>query len=137
MQKGLIVEKVIGGVLGGLVAITASCDIATPVQAFFLVGLLAGLVHNIVFDLLLWCKIDDPVGAVPVHAGCGILGTLMVALMDKYAGTHMAQLVTQLTGAVAACIWSCAMTGVLCLMLRGMKSFRAPEIIWITKNEHP
>lgn len=137
VQKGFIVEKVIGGVLGGLVAITASCDIATPTQAFFLVGLLAGVVHNIVFDLLLWCKIDDPVGAVPVHMGCGVLGTLLVAFTDKYTGTQMAQLVTQLTGAVAAIVWSCSMAGVLCLVLRGMKAFRAPEVIWITRNEHP
>ena len=77
-KRGFIPEKTIGGVLGGLVAITAPCFVADPTLALF-VGLAAGVAHNVAFDLLLHFKIDDPVGAVPVHAACGILGTLAVA----------------------------------------------------------
>jgi len=48
LQPGHIPEKTIGGVLGGLVAITASCDAANPLYAC-LVGVAAGLVHNMAF----------------------------------------------------------------------------------------
>ena len=75
----LIPEKTIGGVLGGLVAITACCYVASVLLAM-LVGLAAGICHNLIFDWLMRSRIDDPVGAFPVHTGCGILGTLCVAL---------------------------------------------------------
>lgn len=101
-QKGFIPEKTIGGVLGGLVAITASCDLARPSQAI-LIGLAAGIVHNLAFNLLLRCKIDDPVGAIPVHAFCGVLGTLLVAFTYQDISSH---LVVQLIGVLAALGWT-------------------------------
>jgi Amt family ammonium transporter len=116
-KKGFIPEKVIGGILGGLVAITASCDRATPVEAFFIIGLSAGIVHNLVFDLLLHFKIDDPVGAVPVHAGCGVLGTLLVSITYPDAGK---QLGIQALGAVVAFVWTFGMAALLALILRAL-----------------
>lgn len=75
--------KAMGGVLGGLVAITASCNIMAPGWAIF-IGLLAGIIHNLAFDLLTICRLDDPVGAIPVHGACGILGTLLLVLGNSY-----------------------------------------------------
>ena len=74
-----IYEKVIGGALGGLVAITASPHIQTPFTSI-IIGLLAGIVHNYSFEFLVKKKIDDAVGAIPVHGFCGILGTLLVVI---------------------------------------------------------
>lgn len=116
-KRGFIPEKVIGGILGGLVAITASCDRATPLEAFFIIGISAGIVHNLVFDLLLHFKIDDPVGAVPVHAGCGVLGTLLVAITYPDAGK---QLGVQALGALVAFGWTFSMAALLALILRAM-----------------
>lgn len=65
-------------------AITASCYVASPKLAL-IVGLLAGLWHNIVFNVLLHLRIDDPVGAFPVHTGCGVLGTFLVAFAYPHA----------------------------------------------------
>ena len=90
-EKRALYEKSLGGVLGGLVAITACCNLVTPMTAIF-IGLLAGVVHNITYDRLndktvFGRIIDDPVGAIPVHGACGILGTLCVVLGNYTAET--------------------------------------------------
>jgi Amt family ammonium transporter len=74
--------KTLGGALGGLVAITACCNAVTADGAI-LVGIAAGAVHHLGSNLLLWLEHDDPVGAVPVHGFCGVLGTLCVALVGS------------------------------------------------------
>jgi len=73
--------KTIGGTLGGLVAITACCDVATPGWAIF-VGATAGVVHNLALVRLpRWFGIDDVAGAIPVHGACGVLGTLLTGFI--------------------------------------------------------
>jgi Amt family ammonium transporter len=69
----------INGFLGGLVAITAPCYWVTP-SAAVLIGALAGIVVPLATDLLEHLRIDDPVGAVPVHLACGIWGTMAIGL---------------------------------------------------------
>lgn len=78
-KKSGIYEKIIGGALGGLVAITASPHIQNPFTAI-LIGIAAGIVHNLAYELLLRKGIDDAVGAIPVHGFCGALGTLLVVI---------------------------------------------------------
>ncbi|MDD5896605.1 MAG: ammonium transporter [Prevotellaceae bacterium] len=76
----------LNGVLAGLVAITAGCDLVSPLGAA-IIGLVAGivLVFSIEFiDTKL--HIDDPVGASSVHGVCGILGTLMTGLFALDGG---------------------------------------------------
>jgi Amt family ammonium transporter len=69
----------VNGFLAGLVAITAPCYWVSPTGSFF-IGLVAGILVIWVTDLLEWVRIDDPIGAVPVHLGCGIWGTLSLGL---------------------------------------------------------
>ena len=76
----------LNGVLAGLVAIMAGCDLVSPLGAS-IIGLVAGivLVFSIEFiDTKL--HIDDPVGASSVHGVCGILGTLMTGLFALDGG---------------------------------------------------
>ena len=76
----------LNGVLAGLVAITAGCDLVSPLGAS-IIGLVDGivLVFSIEFiDTKL--HIDDPVGASSVHGVCGILGTLMTGLFALDGG---------------------------------------------------
>ena len=76
----------LNGVLAGLVAITAGCDLVSPFGAA-IIGLLAGvlLVFSIEFiDSKL--HIDDPVGASSVHGVCGIFGTIMTGLLALDGG---------------------------------------------------
>jgi Amt family ammonium transporter len=69
----------INGFLGGLVAITAPCYWVSPTGAI-LIGAIAGIVVPLGIDLLEHVRIDDPIGAWPVHGLCGIWGTLAVGL---------------------------------------------------------
>ncbi len=50
-----------------------------PEGAFF-IGIGAGLVVIWAMDALEYLRIDDPIGAVPVHCACGIWGTLSLGL---------------------------------------------------------
>ncbi len=100
------VTFLINGSLGGLVAITACCHCVNAVSAVT-IGLIAGLVCLGVEFTLIWLKIDDAVGAVPVHLGCGIWGTLAVAFFGdpELIGTGLSfgeQLSVQLLGIAAA-----------------------------------
>ena len=69
----------VNGFLAGLVAITCPCYWVNPTGAIIL-GAIAGVVVVLGVDLLEWLRIDDPIGAVPVHGFCGIWGTLSLGL---------------------------------------------------------
>ena len=74
-----IFRKLLGGILGGLVAISASCNSVSAWEAL-LIGGVAGLVFNYSYDFLIFkLKLDDPVGAVAIHGFCGVWGTMCVA----------------------------------------------------------
>jgi len=100
----------LNGVLAGLVAITAGCDVVTPGGAI-LIGMLAGILVVIAvefFDKV--AKIDDPVGAISVHGICGAFGTLMVGLFAQngglFYGGGVAMLTSQAIGVVSVAAWA-------------------------------
>ncbi len=72
----------VNGVLAGLVAVTAPCAFIDS-WAAVIIGLVAGVLVCLATDWLERAKIDDPVGAVPVHFVNGIWGTLAVGLFAK------------------------------------------------------
>jgi Amt family ammonium transporter len=67
------------GFLAGLVAITCPCYWVSPTGACAL-GAVAGIIVILGVDLLEFLRIDDPIGAWPVHGLCGIWGTLSLGL---------------------------------------------------------
>ena len=69
----------INGFLAGLVAITCPCYWVSPFGAI-MIGAISGPVCALVVDLIEYLRIDDPVGAVAVHGGAGIWGTLSLGL---------------------------------------------------------
>ena len=73
------------GVLGGLVGITAGADQMLPMTAI-IIGGFSGPIVVAGVAFLDKCKLDDPVGAVPVHLFCGIWGTLAVGLFGELSG---------------------------------------------------
>ena len=76
----------LNGVLAGLVAITAGCDLVSPLGAS-IIGLVAGIVLVLSIEFIdTKLHIDDPVGASSVHGVCGILGTLMTGLFALDGG---------------------------------------------------
>lgn len=75
----------LNGILGGLVGITAGADQMSPTDAV-LIGLVSGIIIVLGVALIDRLKLDDPVGAVPVHLICGIWGTLAVGIFGNLAG---------------------------------------------------
>ncbi len=69
----------VNGILAGLVAITAPCAFVDS-WAAVVIGLIAGLIVCWATALLDKLKIDDPVGAVPVHFFNGAWGVLAVGI---------------------------------------------------------
>ncbi|MGZ3918457.1 MAG: ammonium transporter [Flavisolibacter sp.] len=78
----------INGLLAGLVTITCPCYWVSPLGAIIL-GFIAGIVVFAGTYLLEYFRIDDPVGAVPVHGMAGIWGTLSLGLFacGQYGAT--------------------------------------------------
>ena len=105
LYKNLDLTMFMNGVLGGLVGITAGADQMLPTSAIF-IGLVAGVIVVLSVALLDKCKLDDPVGAIPVHLFCGIWGTLAVGLVGEMAGFD--QFMVQL-----ACV---GITGAFCII---------------------
>ena len=70
----------VNGFLAGLVAITCPCYWVSPAGSILLGGV-AGVVVVHGVELLEWLRIDDPIGAVPVHGMCGIWGTLSLGIL--------------------------------------------------------
>jgi Amt family ammonium transporter len=70
---------VTNGFLAGLVAITAPCYWVNPTGAFF-IGIGGAVVMVIGLETLEHLRIDDPIGAVPVHFFAGVWGTLSLGL---------------------------------------------------------
>lgn len=99
-MKRIDFGMVLNGVLAGLVGITASADIITPLEAL-IIGGVAGIL--VVFSVMLLdkLKLDDCVGAVSVHLTCGIWGTLATGIFGEGA-SFMPQLYGVLACGVAA-----------------------------------
>jgi len=79
LSKKWDVSFTVNGFLAGLVAITCPCYWVSPTGAILLGGV-AGVLVVIGVEVLEWLRIDDPIGAVPVHGFCGIWGTLSLGL---------------------------------------------------------
>jgi ammonium transporter, Amt family len=116
--KGVTVTSAImNGVLAGLVAITASADIVSP-HAAALIGAAGAFVYYITDQLLLKMKLDDAVGAVPVHGMAGIAGILLVAVFADASHLEQVSLQSGMTmgraqlflvqglGAIICILWS-------------------------------
>ncbi len=124
------------GVLGGLVGITAG---ATTLSIFgaMVVGLFAGMIATNGVLLLDRLRIDDPVGAVPVHLFCGVFGTLAIGILadpDVQAngdgpagllyGGGMSLMLSQIAGVVTVMTFSAIGTGVLFSVLKSLGQLR-------------
>jgi Amt family ammonium transporter len=93
----------LNGALGGLVAITANCNVVTPASAV-LIGMVAGLIATFAALLLERLRLDDPVGAVPVHLSNGLWGTLSESLFNE-AGFNIDTFYIQTLGTVSITVF--------------------------------
>ncbi|MEW4468165.1 ammonium transporter [Parasphingorhabdus sp. JC815] len=105
LYKKIDVTMALNGALAGLVSITAE-PLTPSIPAAILIGGIGGLIVVVAVPLLDKLKIDDVVGAIPVHLLSGIWGTLIVAWntqseVDGVTLSVGAQLGVQAMGVVA------------------------------------
>ena len=81
MFKKPDLTMVLNGALAGLVSITAE-PLTPSLGAATLIGAIGGVIVVFAVPMLDKMKIDDVVGAIPVHLICGIWGTLAVPLTN-------------------------------------------------------
>jgi Amt family ammonium transporter len=145
------ISMTLNGVLGGLVAITAGCQVVTLWGAI-IIGIIAGLIitFGIPFlDHIL--KIDDPVGAVGVHCMNGVAGTLLVGLFANYLpgtedailglfyGGNASLLGVQTLGVITVALWTLSTSFILFFTLKktmGLRVSKLVEIEGLDVHEH-
>ncbi|MDD3520699.1 MAG: ammonium transporter [Actinomycetota bacterium] len=147
-------SMVLNGALAGLVGITASCAVVSPVSAL-IIGFIAGILVVIsvdFFDKIL--KIDDPVGAISVHGVCGVFGTLAVGLFAQsdyaslagfgamnglFYGGGWHQLLVQFIGSISTIAWSFTSMFILFTVMKytiGLRVSRETELKGLDIEEH-
>ncbi|GCF11701.1 ammonium transporter [Dictyobacter arantiisoli] len=136
----------VNGFLGGLVAITCPCYWVSPTGAFF-IGIVAAVVVVFGLDLLEYLRIDDPIGAVPVHLLAGIWGTLSLGLFATgqfgaptptgadtssvitglFYGGGVSLLGTQVVGSLSVVIATLVISGLMMFVLKKIGVLRISE----------
>lgn len=123
------------GTLAGLVAITAPCAWVTPLESL-IIGAIGGAVMYAGVYLLERLKIDDPVGAVPVHGFGGVWGTLAVGIFANSKtggpvgvlhGGGLEQLGIQLVGVIVVAAFVLSSAGIMFALIRATIGLRVPE----------
>ncbi|EKF40536.1 ammonium Transporter Family [Nitratireductor indicus C115] len=84
LYKKVDITFVLNGALAGLVSITAEPLTPSPLMAI-IIGAIGGIIVVFAVPMLDKLKIDDVVGAIPVHLIAGIWGTLAVPLTNSDA----------------------------------------------------
>jgi Amt family ammonium transporter len=130
------------GALAGLVAITAGCAYVSMVSAV-VIGIVAGILVVFAVEIIdRRLKVDDPVGAISVHAVNGIWGTIAVGLFAQasmaeangvtavnglFFGGGVTQLGIQLLGIVSVVAWAAAGAGLMFFALKKTMGIRVDE----------
>jgi Amt family ammonium transporter len=112
------------GIIAGLVAISASANIMSPVESL-IIGFIAGIL--VVFSVLLFdkFKIDDPVGAISVHLVCGIWGVLAVGIFGPLA--NKGQFISQIIGIASIGTWVCVLSLISLFIIKKIHGLRVSQ----------
>ena len=124
------------GALAGLVAITAPCAFVDP-WAAIAIGTIGGVLVVLGVALLDKVCVDDPVGAVPVHAFNGIWGTISVGIFGKKAlgltndglfyGGGISQLWVQTYGVIICALFAMIAMGIVFYIIKITIGLRVSE----------
>ena len=105
LKRPVLMTTAINGAVAGLVAITAGCATMLPPYAL-LTGFVAGGLMILATDAMARLKLDDMVGAVPVHAVGGVWGTFAAGLFYRGDLFDPSRIVVQLIGIGTAFAWA-------------------------------
>jgi Amt family ammonium transporter len=121
MYKKPDLTMVLNGALAGLVSITAE-PLAPTLFGALWIGAVGGIIVVLTVPMLDKFKIDDVVGAIPVHLFAGIWGTIAVIF---YNGD--ASLMTQLTGIIAYGVFTFVASLIVWSILKAAMGIRVSE----------
>lgn len=127
------ITMTINGVLAGLVAITAGCNVFEPGSAI-IIGLIAGVLVDVAVIFIDKIRIDDPVGAIAVHGVNGLFGTIAVGLFASEDGLFFGGgtdlLITQTIGVLVIGTFSFLVTYIIMKIMKktiGIRVNRSEE----------
>lgn len=120
MYKKVDLTMVLNGALAGLVSITAE-PLAPSLFGSLLIGGIGGVIVVFAVPMLDKMKIDDVVGAIPVHLFAGIWGTIAVA----FSGS--ATITAQITGIIAYGVFTFVVSYIVWTVLKGVMGIRVSE----------
>jgi len=83
--QSIDVLHMVNGILGGLVAITAGCDVISGWHAI-VIGFISAILGMIFTTCMEKCKVDDVCDAIGVHGACGYFGLIAVGLFSQDKG---------------------------------------------------
>ncbi|MEP4031417.1 ammonium transporter [Roseibium polysiphoniae] len=121
LYKKVDVTMALNGALAGLVSITAE-PLAPSVLQAVIIGGVGGAIVVFAVPMLDKLKIDDVVGAIPVHLIAGIWGTLIVPFSNDGASYG-----TQLVGIVAYGVFTLVATAIVWFILKAVMGIRVSE----------
>lgn len=125
-----LIGKMIGGALSGLVAITPGADVVGVIGALA-IGLVAGVIYALGYELLLRFRIDDALGVVPAHGFAGAWGTIALAIFAPASAlgrSNFEQFGIQVVGVLVNLAWVGSLSIVVFAFLRSMIGLRvSPE----------
>ncbi|MDC7126994.1 MAG: ammonium transporter [Spirochaetales bacterium] len=143
-EKKIEGDMIANGVLAGLVGITAGCAYVNTTGAV-IIGTVAGiLVYTVSLFMERVLKLDDVVGAVPVHGVCGAWGTFAVGLFitkDNLGEmTRLQQIQVQSLGVGVCFLWAFIMGLLLYFLVDklfgGVRVSKEEEIMGLNIAEH-
>ena len=105
LRRPVFMTISLNGGLAGLVAICAGANAMNPEWAVA-TGFIAGVLMVYATQVLALLKLDDAVGAVPVHGVAGAWGTIAIGLFHKDAMFDLTQVGVQLMGVAMAFAWA-------------------------------
>jgi len=127
LRRPVLMTMSINGALGGLVAITAGCKTMDPAYAV-LTGALGGFVVVIGQGFFERARIDDMVGAIPVHGLGGAWGTIAAGLFYRESMFNIDLVLTQIIGIITAFLWAFCMSWLLFKIIDLVVGIRASTV---------
>ncbi len=122
----------LNGALAGLVAITAEPLTPTPFVAI-VIGSIGAVIMYFGTKFLEKQKLDDVVGAIPVHMFAGIFGTLVVPMTNPETNFG-----TQFQGVISVCVFSFVLSYIIFKVMKitiGLRISREAEKLGTDKAE--
>lgn len=135
------------GALAGLVAITAPCAFVAPWAAVVIGAAAVPVMLGVAYFVERVLKVDDVVGAVPVHAGAGVWGLIAVGIFadGTYGGVsglvdgNANQIVLQIIDVVTVVVWTGATAFLTFFVIKkamGLRASREEELAGLDVPEH-